>query len=60
MWAPIQRSDQSQPTWFRTNGDITDWGDETQRRTHDVHGLPDFDHTQDAVVKHLIEDGNIG
>ena len=47
----------AQPDWFRTNGDITEWGDEVQRRTHDVHGLPDFDHTQDAVVQHLIQDG---
>ncbi len=45
------------PSWFRTNGDITDWGNETQRRTHDVHGLPDFDHGNPAVAKHLINDG---
>jgi len=46
-----------QPDWFRTNGDITEWGDDTQRRTHDVHGLPDFDHSQEDVIQHLIQDG---
>ncbi len=51
------RLTQEKPDWFRKNGDITEWGDETQRRTHDVHGLPDFDHTQEAVVKHLLGDG---
>lgn len=46
-----------QPGWFRTNGDITDWGDEAQRRSHDVHGLPDFDHSNPAVATHLLKDG---
>ncbi|MEC9388941.1 MAG: alpha-amylase family glycosyl hydrolase [Myxococcota bacterium] len=45
------------PEWFRTNGDVTDWTDDAQRRTHDVHGLPDLDHSQPAVVQHLLKDG---
>jgi len=45
------------PDWFRTHGDITDWGDDAQRRTHDVHGLPDFDHGHVEVAKHLLNDG---
>jgi glycosidase len=48
---------QTNPHWFRTNGDITDWGDDIQRRTHDVHGLPDFDHGHVEVAKHLVGDG---
>lgn len=48
---------QAQPAWFRANGDVLDWTDDVQRRTHDVHGLPDLDHSQPDVVKHLVEDG---
>ena len=48
---------QTQPGWFNTNGDITDWSDPVQLRTHDVHGLPDLDHTKPEVVRHLIQDG---
>jgi glycosidase len=45
------------PDWFHTNGDITEWGDDSQRRTHDVHGLPDFDHGHAGAAKHLLNDG---
>jgi len=45
------------PEWFRKNGDITDWSDPVQRRTHDVHGLPDLDQERVDVVRHLVGDG---
>lgn len=48
---------QTQPDWFNTNGDITDWSDPVQLRNNDVHGLPDLDHGNPAVVRHLIKDG---
>lgn len=31
------------PEWFHLKGGITDWNDEVQVQTHDVHGLPDID-----------------
>lgn len=48
---------QAHPEWFRTNGDVVDWTDDSQRRTHDVHGLPDLDHGLPEVVQHLTKDG---
>ncbi len=45
------------PEWFHGLGDVTDWTNDIQRRTHDVHGLPDLDQSQDAVAKHLVQDG---
>jgi hypothetical protein len=45
------------PDWFHGRGDITDWEDAAQLRTHDVHGLPDLDHQKIGVVKHLVSDG---
>ena len=48
---------QTHPDWFRKNGDITDWADPVQRRTHDVHGLPDLDQERVDVTRHLVEDG---
>ncbi len=47
----------ARPDWFRTNGDVLDWTDDVQRRTHDVHGLPDLDHSKPEVITHLIDDG---
>ncbi len=48
---------QLHPSWFHGRGDITDWSDPVQRRSHDVHGLPDLDHDHPEVVKHLQSDG---
>jgi len=48
---------QTHPDWFRKNGDIIDWGDPIQRRTHDVHGLPDLDQERIDVTRHLVDDG---
>ena len=45
------------PDWFHGQGDITDWNDPAQLVDHDVHGLPDLDHTNAQVVKHLVSDG---
>ena len=48
---------QTHPEWFNTNGDIIDWSDPEQRRNNDVHGLPDLNHSNPEVVRHLIKDG---
>ncbi len=44
-----------QPDWFHTFGDIKDWDDDQQCRTHDVHGLPDLAHEKQEVADFLIE-----
>ena len=47
----------AQPDWFHRLGDVKDWTDDVQRRTHDVHGLPDLDQSKPEVVRHLNADG---
>jgi glycosidase len=42
------------PEWFHGRGDISDWSDEVQVRTHDVHGLPDLVQDRDEVYAHLL------
>jgi len=42
------------PEWFHGRGDILDWSDEVQVRTHDVHGLPDLAQDHEAVYAHLL------
>lgn len=46
---------QQHPDWFHSLGDIKDWDDDEQCRTHDVHGLPDLAHENQKVADHLIE-----
>jgi hypothetical protein len=46
---------QTHPEWFHPTGDIIDWSDPVQRRTHRVHGLPDLDQTHPAVASYLGE-----
>ena len=43
------------PAWFHNNGAITDWSDQTQVLTHDVHGLPDLDQTNAEVYAFLLD-----
>jgi glycosidase len=45
---------QQHPNWFHSFGDIKDWGDAQQRRTHDVHGLPDLAQEKEEVASYLI------
>ena len=43
------------PDWFHSLGDIQDWDNDEQCRSHDVHGLPDLAHENQEVANHLIE-----
>jgi len=45
----------SHPAWFHDRGDIVDWNDDTEVRTHDVHGLPDLDQDHPEVYAHLLD-----
>jgi len=42
------------PDWFHGLGDVKDWNDDVQVRTHDVHGLPDLAQEKPEVYKHLL------
>ncbi len=42
------------PDWFHGKGDVKDWANEEQVRTHDVHGLPDLAQENPEVYKHLL------
>ncbi|MCP4870913.1 MAG: hypothetical protein GY898_19590 [Proteobacteria bacterium] len=43
-----------QPDWFHHKDDIGDWDDPVQAETHDVHGLPDLDQSNEAVYQWLL------
>ncbi len=46
---PETKLPQQKPDWFHHNGSITDWNNQTQLESFDVHGLPDFAQEEHAV-----------
>jgi glycosidase len=43
------------PEWFHPTGDIVDWSDPVERRTHRVHGLPDLNQDHPEVFQYLTD-----
>ncbi|MEB3221979.1 MAG: alpha-amylase family glycosyl hydrolase [Candidatus Sericytochromatia bacterium] len=47
--APITL-DPAKKDWFHHNGNINNWNDQYQLENHDIHGLPDFNTENPAVL----------
>lgn len=41
--------------WFHHNGNITNWDDQYQLENHDIHGLPDFNTENPAVLDYMVD-----